>query len=136
MNGGKNASGYPDPTATIAIGNVYREQRKEQRMNRNSQQGGGINRKTYKDIKKYDRQQMEDFWNRIHKSGYDAGYDDGYAAGKEAVPQPDTGEIIRDLTDDLMDVISRTKGVGAKTLERIREEIDREFAKGKEETAK
>lgn len=55
-----------------------------------------INRIKYKDIKRYDHQQMEDFLTDVYKNGY--------ADGKESVP----GVELQDVEKALQDV----KGIG------------------------
>ena len=55
-----------------------------------------INRTKYKDIKRYDHQQMEDFLTDVYKNGY--------ADGKESVP----GVELQDVEKALQDV----KGIG------------------------
>lgn len=55
-----------------------------------------INRTKYKDIKRYDHQQMEDFLTDVYKNGY--------ADGKESV----TGVELQDVEKALQDV----KGIG------------------------
>lgn len=55
-----------------------------------------INRTKYKDIKRYDHKQMEDFLTDVYKNGY--------ADGKESVP----GVELQDVEKALQDV----KGIG------------------------
>lgn len=59
-----------------------------------------INRTKYKDIKRYDHKQMEDFLTDVYKNGY--------ADGKESVP----GVELQDVEAALKDV----KGIGDQTL--------------------
>lgn len=66
--------------------------------------GDLFNRKMYKDIKKYDRQQMEDFVKSIYVSGFN----DGAEAGNKA-----------DFKIQLLQVLEQTKGVGDKTRDKI-----------------
>lgn len=63
-----------------------------------------INRKMYKEIKKYDRQEMERFLANIYKQGFD----DGAEAGNNA-----------DFKIKLVQVLQNTKGVGEKTIEKV-----------------
>ena len=65
-----------------------------------------INRKMYKDIKKYDRQQMENFLKNI--------YSEGFRDGAE------TGDKI-DFRIRLSEVLNKTKGIGATLYDRIME---------------
>lgn len=61
-------------------------------------------REMYKNIKKYDRQQMENFC----KSIYAKGFDDGVAAANNA-----------DFKIKLVQVLDKTKGIGDKTRDKI-----------------
>lgn len=63
-----------------------------------------LNRKTYKIIKKYDRQQMENYIENIYKIGFK----DGVDAGNNA-----------DFKIKLVELLDKTKGVGEKTTEKI-----------------
>lgn len=63
-----------------------------------------FNRKVYKDIKKFDRQQMEDFVKNVYTSGFN----DGAEAGAKA-----------DFKIILLHVLEHTKGVGSKTRDKI-----------------
>ena len=64
-----------------------------------------INRTKYKDIKRYDHQQMEDFLTDVYKNGY--------VDGKESV----TGVELQDVEAALKDV----KGIGPVVWNRIQE---------------
>lgn len=64
-----------------------------------------INRTKYKDIKRYDHKQMEDFLTDVYKNGY--------ADGKESVP----GVELQDVEKALQDV----KGIGPVVWNRIKE---------------
>lgn len=66
-----------------------------------------INRTKYKDIKRYDHQQMEDFLTDVYKNGY--------ADGKESVP----GVELQDVEKALQDV----KGIGPVVWNRIKERL-------------
>lgn len=66
-----------------------------------------INRTKYKDIKRYDHQQMEDFLTDVYKNGY--------VDGKESV----TGVELQDVEAALKDV----KGVGPVVWNRIQERL-------------
>lgn len=66
-----------------------------------------INRTKYKDIKRYDHQQMEDFLTDVYKNGY--------VDGKESV----TGVELQDVEAALKDV----KGIGPVVWNRIKERL-------------
>ena len=66
-----------------------------------------INRTKYKDIKRYDHQQMEDFLTDVYKNGY--------VDGKESV----TGVELQDVEAALKDV----KGLGPVVWNRIQERL-------------
>jgi ribulose bisphosphate carboxylase small subunit len=63
-----------------------------------------ITRKQYKEIKKMDRQEMETFLAKIYHQGYQDGIEDENRA---------------DFRIQLVKVLENTKGVGAKTFDRI-----------------
>lgn len=65
-----------------------------------------INRKTYKAVKKMDRQEMEGFLATI----YSEGFQDGIEAGNKA-----------DFKIQLVEVLNNTKGIGPKLFDRILE---------------
>ena len=65
-----------------------------------------INRKTYKKVKKMDRQEMEVFLADIYKTGFE----DGVDAGNKA-----------DFKIQLVEVLNNTKGIGPKLFDRILE---------------
>ena len=66
-----------------------------------------IHRTTYKDIKRYDHQQMEDFLTDVYKNGY--------VDGKESV----TGVELQNVEAALKDV----KGIGPVVWNRIQERL-------------
>lgn len=70
-----------------------------------------INRTMYKDIKKYDHQQMESFLGDIYKSGYQDGQD----------------EITIVSLQDVKDALHGTKGIGPKTWPLIEERLNALF---------
>lgn len=72
-----------------------------------------INRTMYKDIKKYDHQQMENFLTNVYKNGY--------ADGKESV----NGVELKDVEAALKDV----KGIGPVVWNRIKERLAELFRK-------
>jgi len=63
-----------------------------------------LNRKTYKEVKKMDRQEMEEFITKI----YHQGFQDGAKAGS-----------LVDFQVKLAEVLKNTKGVGPKLFEKI-----------------
>ena len=72
-----------------------------------------INRTRYKDIKRYDHQQMEDFLTEVYKNGF--------IDGKESV----IGVEIQDVEAALKDV----KGIGPVVWNRIKERLAELFKK-------
>lgn len=72
-----------------------------------------INRTKYKDVKRYDHKQMEDFLTDVYKNGY--------ADGKESVP----GVELQDVEKALQDV----KGIGPVVWNRIKERLAELFRK-------
>lgn len=75
-----------------------------------------ITRARYKSIKAFDHQQMEQFCTDVYKSGYQD--------GRESVPGVDV--------ETIMEAIRSVKGIGAKRLYAIRDNIEAIFAKGGE----
>lgn len=71
-----------------------------------------INRSTYKNIKKYDHQQMEGYLTDVYKSGY---HD-----GMESVPGVEL--------DDVMEALHGVKGIGPVVWKRIAERMVCMFA--------
>lgn len=65
-----------------------------------------LNRKTYKEIKKYDREQMENFLRTV----YTEGFRDGVDAGEKT-----------DFRIKLAQVLRNTKGIGTTLYNRIME---------------
>jgi len=76
-----------------------------------------INRNMYKDIKKYDHQQMEDFLTNVYKNGF---HD-----GEMSV----TGVELQDVENALHGV----KGIGPVVWERIKERLAELFKKENQE---
>ena len=72
-----------------------------------------INRTRYKDIKRYDHQQMEDFLTEVYKNGF--------IDGEESV----TGVELQDVETALRDV----KGIGPVVWNRINERLAELFRK-------
>ena len=76
-----------------------------------------INRTRYKDIKRYDHQQMEDFLTEVYKNGF--------IDGEASV----TGVELQDVEAALKDV----KGIGPVVWHRIEERLDELFKKEAED---
>ena len=76
-----------------------------------------INRTRYKDIKRYDHQQMEDFLTEVYKNGF--------IDGEESV----TGVELQDVETALRDV----KGIGPVVWNRIEERLAELFKKENQE---
>ena len=76
-----------------------------------------INRTRYKDIKRYDHQQMEDFLTDVYKNGF--------IDGEASV----TGVELQDVEAALKDV----KGIGPVVWHRIEERLDELFKKEAED---
>lgn len=72
-----------------------------------------INRVTYKNIKKYDHQQMEEFLTDVYKNGYQD--------GRESVPGIEL--------EDVKTALRGTKGIGPVVWERIKERLAELFRK-------
>lgn len=70
-----------------------------------------ITREIYKSVKKFDRQQFQNFCTDLYKYGY--------IDGRESVPGVDVEKIC--------EVIAATKGIGPKKLAEIRANIDAVF---------
>ena len=67
-----------------------------------------LNRKTYKKIKKMDRQEMGAFLAKIYHQGYQDGAEDGNNA---------------DFKIQLVKVLENTKGIGPKLFDRVMETV-------------
>lgn len=63
-----------------------------------------LNRKIYKDIKKYDREQMEEYLRLVYKEGFR----DGAESANNA-----------DFKIKLVQVLNKTKGIGPKTIDKV-----------------
>lgn len=72
-----------------------------------------ITRTVYKDVKRYDRQQFTAFCTDLYKYGFED--------GRESVPGVDVGNII--------EAVSKVKGIGPKKLEDIKAAVEAEFTK-------
>lgn len=71
-------------------------------------------RKVYKDVKKMDHAQFDQFCERFYKEGFED--------GRKSVPGMDIKEV--------MERISSVKGIGAKRLEEIRQAIEKDGGLG------
>ncbi len=71
-------------------------------------------RTQYKDVKKYDRTQFDDFCTKI--------YAEGYQDGSSSVPQTDVGTI--------MAAVQTVKGIGEKRLVQIEAAVSALFNTG------
>ncbi len=78
-----------------------------------------INRTKYKDIKRYDHKQMEDFLTDVYKNGF--------IDGQESV----TGVELQDVED----VLHGVKGIGPVVWERIKERLAELFGRSSHERA-
>lgn len=67
-----------------------------------------LNRKVYKDIKRFDRQEMEEFLKTFYSKGYQDGFQDGSESGQQV-----------DFKIELVQLLEGIKGVGPKTKELI-----------------
>lgn len=70
-----------------------------------------LNRKIYKDIKKYDREQMEEYLRLVYKEGFR----DGVESGNNA-----------DFKIKLVQVLNKTKGIGPKTIDKVLQTLKEE----------
>ncbi|MSU01897.1 hypothetical protein [Tissierella pigra] len=69
-----------------------------------------LNRKIYKSIKKYDRQEMEDFLRTIYEEGFKDGFQEGTKTGQQVDVQIELVQFLEHLD---------IKGIGEKTKEKI-----------------
>lgn len=76
-----------------------------------------VNRNTYKAIKKYDHQQMDDFLTRV--------YMDGYEDGRNSVPGVDMKDVLAALGE--------VKGIGPATVQKVTQAIEKKFGGGKDD---
>ena len=68
-------------------------------------------RKMYKDMKKFDRQQYDNFCKDLYKKGFEN--------GRASVPKIDYSRIY--------EIIGGIKGIGEKRLDEIKEKLETEF---------
>ena len=71
-----------------------------------------VNRKTYKEIKAKDHQQMEAFMQELYKRAYA----DGFEAGKAAA------EGLK--ADELREILLTTKGIGERRTEAVMQAVE------------
>lgn len=69
-----------------------------------------LNRKIYKAIKKYDRQEMEDFFRTIYEEGFKDGFQEGANTGQQADVKIELVQFLEGI---------EIKGVGEKTKDKI-----------------
>ncbi|MBE7063957.1 MAG: hypothetical protein E7390_09270 [Ruminococcaceae bacterium] len=69
-------------------------------------------------VKKFDHRQFESFCKDL----YTFGYEDGAEAGKQSVPGIDLNKVL--------EVVSKTKGIGPKKLEEISEALNQAIKNG------
>lgn len=74
-----------------------------------------INRTMYKDIKKYDREQMNDFLQDIYETGVKNGYEKGLQEASKGLSQED----IKVKGTLILHDISEIKGIGPAKLAEI-----------------
>lgn len=67
-----------------------------------------LNRKLYKEVKKMDRQEMEEFMRDIHEEGFKQGFREGAKTSQKV-----------DFKIELVQLLEGIKGVGEKTKEKI-----------------
>lgn len=69
-----------------------------------------LNRKLYKEVKKMDRQEMEEFMRDIHEEGFKQGFREGAKTGQHI-----------DFKTELVQLLEGIKGIGEKTKDKILE---------------
>lgn len=69
-----------------------------------------LNRKTYKKIKKMDKQEMENFVGNVYTQGYQDGWKEGSEASQEIDYQIELVQFLQQLN---------VKGIGPKTKDKI-----------------
>ena len=84
-----------------------------------------INRTKYKDIKRYDHKQMEDFLTDVYKNGFIDGEASVTGVELQDVEASVTGVELQDVEDALHGV----KGIGPVVWERIKERLAELFRK-------
>lgn len=71
-----------------------------------------LTRDDFKRMKKYDRQQYDQFCRKLYELGWEDGYDAGYSGAQGL-----TGE-------EVFEVLSKTKGIGPVKLAEIQKNIE------------
>jgi len=114
MSGGRNASGYPDPTAATAIRNVDRERRRKEMQMKRKTEGKQYRttRAQYKDVKRYDHPQLDDFCTIVYREGFKDG--EASAPGIEV--------------EEALGIIRGIKGIGEKRLAEIEARLNARYA--------
>lgn len=74
-----------------------------------------INRCMYKDIKKYDREQMNEFLQDIYETGVKNGYEKGLQEGYKGLSKEDVKEFLTTVEDEIKEI----KGIGIVKLREI-----------------
>lgn len=74
-----------------------------------------INRTMYKDIKKYDREQMNSFLQDIYETGVKNGYEKGLQSSSKDLSDTDIVCFMEKLQSEIADI----KGIGAVKLAEI-----------------
>lgn len=74
-----------------------------------------INRCMYKDIKKYDREQMNDFLQDVYETGAKNGYEKGLQEASKGLSDTDIICFVEKLQPEIADI----KGIGAVKLAEI-----------------
>lgn len=96
----------------------------------------GIDRTQYKNIKKFNRQQLEVFANNIYKQGYEEGQQQTQSFVTDIYQQGfDEGmrKITQSLSSKIMTALKNTKGIGQARFDLLIKNITEEFMKGKSE---
>lgn len=71
-----------------------------------------LNRKVYKDIKKFDREQMDNFFRNVYEEGFHEGFKNGV----------DAAEVV-EFEIKLVEILKSTKNVGPKTISNVLETL-------------
>lgn len=82
-----------------------------------------INRTMYKDIKKYDREQMNDFLQEIYETGIKYGYEAGLQGSSKDLSDTDIVCFMEKLQLEIADI----KGIGAVKLAEIMRIVKKEL---------
>lgn len=74
-----------------------------------------MNRVLYKDIKRYDRETMQEFLQDIYESGIKKGYEKGLQEASNGLSEGETKNIVYNITQEIAGV----KGIGLIKLKQI-----------------